>query len=476
MGISTGIPSIEIVSGSNQRAVNGNIQDPLVVVVRNRGQRVQGMQVTFTTDRGVLDDTPISDNNADVDDPASTSVMDRTDGQGHASVVYSLGDFSGTAQVVASISGAQPTTYRREVTFGINGGRSTTTTPTTTTTTTTSRPTITLTPSSISGDAGNTRLIRATAADQIGNPVPSVRVTFSLGTASSTSFSPSTVTTNRFGEADARLTLPSSSDTVFARATIDEFSVVSIGVVVTVTSTAPEEVVEEVVAADTSGAPSRLTVFSGDEQIGDVNRRLDEDLTVRVLDRNGRGVESEVVRFRITDGRGRLSPASSRTDDDGFATTTFTPRSDGTIEVEAVSGNLSSVIFTITTGEPPDAIVLVSGNNQSGRPGAALANPFIVEVIDENDDTVSGVTVAFAVTAGGGTLSATSATTNASGRAQTTLTLGDTPGDNTVAARVTGLAGITFKATSGSQVLVDASQRAPMYWISRTNGKLHRSR
>ena len=244
--------------------------------------------------------------------------------------------------------------------------------------------------------------------------------------------------------------------------------------VVTVTSTAPEEVVEEVVTADTSGAPSRLTVFSGDEQIGDVNRRLDEDLTVRVLDRNGRGVESEVVRFRITDGRGRLSPASSRTDDDGFATTTFTPRSDGTIEVEAVSGNLSPVIFTITTGEPPDAIVLVSGNNQSGRPGAALANPFIVEVIDENDDTVSGVTVAFAVTAGGGTLSATSATTNASGRAQTTLTLGDTPGDNTVAARVTGLTGITFKATSGSQVLVDASQRAPMYWISRTNGKLHR--
>ena len=65
---------------------------------------------------------------------------------------------------------------------------------------------------------------------------------------------------------------------------------------------------EDVVPADTSGAPSRLTVFSGDDQIGDVNRRLDEDLIVRVLDRNGRGVESEVVRFRITDGRGRISP------------------------------------------------------------------------------------------------------------------------------------------------------------------------
>ena len=198
------------------------------------------------------------------------------------------------------------------------------------------------------------------------------------------------------------------------------------------------------------------------------------DLTVRVLDSNGRGVSGETVFFRITEGRGRLSPARTRTDNAGYAEASFTPLSQGTIEVEAVSGNLSPVTFTITIGEPPDAITLVSGNNQSGRPGAALANPFIVEVIDENDDAVSGVTVTFAVTAGGGTLSATSATTNANGRAQTTLTLGDTPGDNTVAARVTGLTGITFKATSGSQVLVDASQRAPMYWISRTNGKLHR--
>ena len=458
-----GIPSIEIFSGNNQRAdSSGNVEDELVVKVTNRGNRLSGTPVTFTANRGILTNTvPPGDAESNV------TVEDVTDGQGLASVTYFF-DHSGAAEVVATIVGSTPTTYRREVTFGINGGRGTTTT---TPRTPTTRPTITLTPSSISGDAGTTRLIRATATDQNDNPVSDVLVTFSLGTASSTSFLDATVRTDSFGRADATLTLPSSSDTVFARATVDGLDVVdSTGV--TVTSTAPETVPE--VAVVTSGAPSRLIVFSGDDQIGDVNRRLDDDLIVRVLDSNGRGVESEVVRFRITDGRGRLSPASSRTDDDGFASTTFTPRADGTIEVEAVSGNLSPVIFTITTGEPPDAIVLVSGNNQSGRPGAALANSFIVEVIDENDDVVSGVTVTFAVTAGGGTLSATSATTNASGRAQTTLTLGDAPGDNTVAARVTGLTGVTFKATSGSQVLVRSVQRAPMYWISRTNGKLHR--
>ena len=422
--VATDAATIAIDSGNGQSAGTDEVLDaPLVVIVKDVGGRiVAGAPVHFTTNSGALalpesGDPGVSNTTVAVDDQGSRYRVVNTDDTGKASVRYNVGDLPGAKQIFASItiSGGR----NREVTFGINGGRGTTTTTRPPTTTTTSRPTITLTPSSISGDAGTTRLIRATAADQNGNPVSGVLVTFSLGTASSTSFLDATVRTDSFGRADATLTLPSSSDEVFARATVDGLSVVD-STSVTVTSTAPEEVVEEVVEADTSGAPSRLTVFSGDEQIGDVNRRLDEDLIVRVLDRNGRGVESEVVRFRITDGRGRISPSSTRTDDDGFASATFTPRADGTIEVEAVSGNLSPVIFTITTGEPPDAIILVSGNNQSGRPGAALANSFIVEVIDENDDAVSGVTVAFAVTAGGGTLSATSATTNANGRAQTT--------------------------------------------------------
>ena len=145
------------------------------------------------------------------------------------------------------------------------------------------------------------------------------------------------------------------------------------------------------------------------------------------------------------------------------------------IEVEAYLGDLSPVIFTINVGEPPDAIKKISGDNQSGRPSTALANPFIVEVVDENDDPVSGTTVAFSVTAGGGSVSPASATTNASGRAQTTLTLGDAIGDNTVSARVTGLPAVTLRAGAGAEVRVDASDRAPIYWIDKQNGTLHAS-
>ena len=207
---------------------------------------------------------------------------------------------------------------------------------------------------------------------------------------------------------------------------------------------------------------------------GEINRRLSNPLRVRVLDTNNAGVSAETVFFSITEGSGRLSPLRTRTDADGYAEVGFTPQSSGTIEIEVTSGSLDPVTLTITTGEPPDAITVVSGNNQSGRPGVALANPFVVEVIDENDDPVPDVTVTFEVTAGGGTLSETSVDTNNNGRAQTTLTLGSEPGDNTVAARVTGITGVTFKATSGAEVRFAASERPPMYWIDQTNGTLHR--
>ena len=70
------------------------------------------------------------------------------------------------------------------------------------------------------------------------------------------------------------------------------------------------------------------------------------------------------------------------------------------------------------------APVKISGDTQQGTAGAALAQPFVVEVRDGDSAAFVGVPVTFAVTAGGGTLSATSATTDANGRTQSTLTLG----------------------------------------------------
>ncbi len=78
------------------------------------------------------------------------------------------------------------------------------------------------------------------------------------------------------------------------------------------------------------------------------------------------------------------------------------------------------------------ALLKISGDNQKGVSGAALANPFVVEVQDENGSVLERVPVTFAVTAGGGTLNATRTMTDENGRAESTLTLGPNPGTNTV--------------------------------------------
>jgi hypothetical protein len=104
------------------------------------------------------------------------------------------------------------------------------------------------------------------------------------------------------------------------------------------------------------------------------------------------------------------------------------------------------------TAGPPATLALVSGNGQIGNGGRTLSAPFIVMVTDANGIPVSGATVTFAVTGGGGKLSATTVTTNVQGQASTTLKLGPNAGVNTVTASSGSLSGspATFSATAFS--------------------------
>ena len=97
----------------------------------------------------------------------------------------------------------------------------------------------------------------------------------------------------------------------------------------------------------------------------------------------------------------------------------------------------------------PQTLEIVSGVDQQGSINTALANPFVVKVRDGSGSAFAGVAVTFAITAGGGSLSIESATTDADGRAESTLTLGPDVGTNTVSVSVSGIQQtITFTATS----------------------------
>src|SRR5437870_12076613 len=82
--------------------------------------------------------------------------------------------------------------------------------------------------------------------------------------------------------------------------------------------------------------------------------------------------------------------------------------------------SLAAVAIALACGNEsttPSVVVLtpVSGDAQTGRVGAPLGAPFVVKAIDATGQPVAGLSVAWTVTAGGGSASPASTTTNGSG-------------------------------------------------------------
>jgi PKD repeat protein len=88
----------------------------------------------------------------------------------------------------------------------------------------------------------------------------------------------------------------------------------------------------------------------------------------------------------------------------------------------------------------PASIRVVEGDGQRGSVGEPLTGPVVVEVTDAGHQPVEGATVEFALTSAGVGAEITPATarTNAAGRAQAYVLLGDKVGLQTGEARVTG--------------------------------------
>jgi hypothetical protein len=109
------------------------------------------------------------------------------------------------------------------------------------------------------------------------------------------------------------------------------------------------------------------------------------------------------------------------------------------------------IVFAAVSNIP--TITKLSGDNQTGTAGNALPNPLVVQVNDGSGNPQSGVTINFAVTTGGGSVSPTSAVTNANGQASTVLTLGaasgaTSPVTNTVSATASSIGSVSFTATA----------------------------
>ncbi len=381
------LPTLTSVSGNNQLAATGTaLANPFVVkVLDGNGNPLAGVAVTFAVVAG----------GGTLSDTTST-----TDANGQATSTLILGADSGTNTVKVSAAGISET-----VTFTAEG----------------LPPTLT----SVSGNnqmsATGTALANpfvVKVRDGNGNPLAGVVVTFAVLTGGGT-LSDTTSTTDANGQAASTLSLGTAPGT-------NSVEVSAEGVSETVTFTA-------------EGIPPTLTSVSGNNQMATTGTTLSNPFVVEVRDGDGNPLAAAVVTFAVLAGGGTLSNTTSTTDANGQAASTLSlGEVPGTNSVEVSAEGVSETVTFTAEGIPP-TLTSVSGNNQMSATGTALANPFVVEVRDQYDAPMEGITVKFTVLAGSGLLSATTAITDANGRAESTLTLGPNLGPNRVSVSVAGI-------------------------------------
>lgn len=199
----------------------------------------------------------------------------------------------------------------------------------------------------------------------------------------------------------------------------------------------------------------RLAVSAGQGQSAVAGRAVSVAPSVVVTSSSQSPLAGVTVSFAVGTGGGSITTSTAITGADGIATlsgawTLGTSPGTNTLTASVTGAAGSPVTFT-ATGTP---VVRTLTVNVGGAPQTATAGTIVPlapsVILTESGAPAVGVTVTFAVTAGGGTLTGASAVTNAGGIATLgSWTLGSTPGANVVTATASGYTGspATFAAT-----------------------------
>ncbi|MBI1967044.1 MAG: Ig-like domain-containing protein [Gemmatimonadetes bacterium] len=196
---------------------------------------------------------------------------------------------------------------------------------------------------------------------------------------------------------------------------------------------------------------TQIAKNSGDNQVAPAGSAL-TPLSVIVRDASNNPVQGVSVNWAAASGGGMVSAASSVSDAAGIAaiTRTLGPNA-GTQTTTATKSGLTGSPLTFTAVaqiQGATQMAVNAGTGQTDTVLATLGTPLSVIVRDQNNAPVQNVTVNW--TAAGGSVSAPTSQTNASGIASVTHTLGATAGSQAAQADVTGLIGspVTFTATA----------------------------
>ena len=246
----------------------------------------------------------------------------------------------------------------------------------------------------------------ARLVDAMGIPVPGLTVTFAVTTGGGSVSTPSS-TTNASGQVTTTWTLGSAFGPQSVTASTP--GVTSVVYNATGLAAPPDTVIKNSVDGQSVPAGTPITPAP----------------SVLVRDQFGNPTANIAVTFAVTVGGGQVTGPSQFTNASGIATVgSWTAGAAGPQEMTAtvtgsgIGGNPVTFVATATPAGAPNSITVSSGNGQTGLQGFPDNFPIAALVRDAASNPVQGVTVTFAVTGGGGSMTGASATTNLQGIAR----------------------------------------------------------
>ncbi|HEX9727108.1 MAG TPA: Ig-like domain-containing protein, partial [Gemmatimonadales bacterium] len=282
-------------------------------------------------------------------------------------------------------------------------------------------------------------IARITAADGLG--VAGIWVRFGV-TGGGGSVSPDSALTNDSGDAQSFWRLGGAAGTQTLTASTPRLA----------GQTAPFS------ATGAAGAPTLIAIEAGEGQTALAGAAVTVAPAVLVTDANGNPVPGAAVTFEILSGGGAVTGATPGSNASGVATvgswTLGSLLGTNTLRAWLLGpggdGDTLTVTFTATgLAGLPTTLTIVAGDAQTDTAGATLADSSTVEATDAGGNPVPGVAIAWAVTAGGGALSADTTLTDVNGLARVHWTVGTVAGaaQELVAEIVGGADSATFSAT-----------------------------
>jgi adhesin/invasin len=212
-------------------------------------------------------------------------------------------------------------------------------------------------------------------------------------------------------------------------------------------------------ATGVAAAPANMVAHTGQGQSAVVATEVPVDPAVRITDQFGNPVPGVTVTFAVTGGGGSATGLAPASDANGVATVgSWTlGTAVGANTLTATAGALQVVFNANATPGPAANVERIAGDLQSAVVNTAVAIDPSVRVTDAFGNVVPGVTVTFAVTGGGGSVTGAAPTTDAGGIATVgSWTLGQIAGGNSLTATAgTGSAVFTATGTPGAAAVIN---------------------